>query len=423
VSRAVRVGLELGLIGGLVALGLALPDAGQNQLGHHVAPPGGDLSLGPAPRDDLVAEGTARCGPPGPVAPELRRLPYLQRTDAHGTAILWTAAPGPRADVEIWAAGGPRERRRLASVLDEVPAPDGAAQALVEVGGLEPGAAYCYEVVADGERWFGPIGFRTAPLDGRAVHAIALGDLGFRTIDQAAVLRQLLAAPAELALLTGDIAYPYGRAEELEDAVFSVYAPLMARLPFFPAAGNHDYLTDDGAPLRAAFALPENGGAEGRERWYSFDWGAMHVVVLDGERLTAAQLAWLDVDLAAVDRPFTVAVTHRPAFSSGVHGGDPAALVLLHPVFVRHRVSLVLSGHDHHYERSRPVDGVTYVVTGGGGRGTTPVTPRATAAFAARVAHHLVLEVDDRALRLWAVDAAGATFDTLELVSGAGRGS
>lgn len=418
-SRALRYGLQLALLGGLVAAGLMLPDqVGRNRRGFHAAPPGGDLTLGPAPRGDALGRDAGACGAAGPIDPELlHRRPYLQRTTSDATAILWTAPPGPPLAVHLWRpSDAPIDDRWLPARIDPVPVPDGDVQWLVDASGLTAGALHCYELAGVGGRVAGPFGFRTAPpaAADTTVRAVALGDMGFRTVDQAAVLAQLLQTPAELALLTGDIAYPYGRAEELDDNVFSVYAPLMARLPFFPAAGNHDYLTDGGAPLRAAFALPGGGG----ERWYAIDWGPLHVAVLDSERLVAEQLAWLEADLAAARaarRPWSIVLVHRPPYTSGIHGPDLGTLVLLHPIFARHHVPLVLAGHDHDYERTVPIDGVTYLITGGGGRGTYPITPGPISAFAAQVAHHVVLEADPRELRLWAVDATGVTFDSLRL--------
>ena len=56
----------------------------------------------------------------------------------------------------------------------------------------------------------------------------------------------------------------------LETQVFGVYGDLLRNVPLFPAAGNHDHGTLDGAPFRDVFALP------GNEQWYSYDWGRIH---------------------------------------------------------------------------------------------------------------------------------------------------
>ncbi|HWM87867.1 MAG TPA: metallophosphoesterase, partial [Kofleriaceae bacterium] len=219
-----------------------------------------------------------------------------------------------------------------------------------------------------------------------------------------------------LALLAGDIAYPDGTLEQLDRNFFAVYAPLMQSAPFYPASGNHDYITDAAAPFRQAFVLPENGAPAGRERWYSFDWGDLHVVVLDSEMPTSAQVAWLEADLARSRAPWKIALVHRAPYSSGEHGPDLPTRRAFAGLFGRHRVPLVITGHEHHYERLHPPGGVTYVVTGGGGRGTRRVYPGGRdSAFIAQVAHFVYIVIEGDQLRLWAVDASGQTFDTLML--------
>ncbi|HEU5061076.1 MAG TPA: metallophosphoesterase [Kofleriaceae bacterium] len=385
------------------------------ELGHHAALATGDLSLGPAPSGDLLGRHVADCGPQADTAPgAFGRLPYLQRERANEASILWTQPPGPPAEVHLWSADKVDDRRLTATRdASRFAAPHDLWFARADR--LRPAAVYCYQLLRAGRRVFGPVGFRAPPDDLRRARVLVFGDMGHRTIDQSAVFAQLLRAPVDFALLAGDIAYDSGRPDELEQNFFAIYAPLMARVPFFPAAGNHDYRTLEGAPLRAAFALPDSGSDEGRERWYSFDWGPLHVAVIDSQRLVPAQLAWLDRDLAAAARPWTVAVLHRPPFSAGDHGDDPEIQQLVHPILARRRVPLVFAGHDHDYERTVAVDGVTYVVTGGGGRGTKAVGRTARTAFATRVAHHVLLEADERELRLWAVDARGTTFDTARI--------
>jgi hypothetical protein len=82
-------------------------------------------------------------------------------------------------------------------------------------------------------------------------------------------------------------------------------------------------------------------------------------------------------------------------------------------------VKLVLAGHEHDYERTRPVDGVTYVITGGGGKGTRPVGKGSWTAFSDAVIHFVYVTVEGDVLRLHAIDATGREFDGLELRRGA----
>nr|MBA2540711.1 metallophosphoesterase [Deltaproteobacteria bacterium] len=104
---------------------------------------------------------------------------------------------------------------------------------------------------------------------------------------------------------------------------------------------------------------------------------------------------------------------HRPPYSSGEHGSDTGLRTKLAPVLERHGVQLVLSGHDHDYERMIPQDGVAYVVTGGGGRGTRPVGESSFTAFSEAVIHFVIVEVLVDELILHAIDATGVEFDSL----------
>lgn len=357
--------------------------------------------------------------PPRAARPILR-APYLQDVTASGALVVWTAEAMADPSVALWAPGAPPASTR-AAVDETAPLPRGR-QYVARLGGLRPGTLYCYEV-RDGTRALaGRFGFTTAPApgDGRPIRLVAFGDMGFPTVDQRAVIEQMSRVEFDLALLAGDIAYPDGKLSELESNFLAPYAPLMRSAPFYPASGNHDYLTADAAPFRQAFALPENGGPDGRERWYSFDWGDLHVVVLDSEKLAGPQPAWLEADLAAhAAARWTVALVHKAPFSSGEHGSDFPTRDAFVPILARHRVALVLAGHEHDYERFRPLGGITHVVTGGGGRGTRRLrAPSPDTAFAAQVAHFVYLVVERDRIRLWAVDASGQTFDTATLVRG-----
>ena len=412
--------------GALLVAALFLPDrCGVNELGHHRQGRLGDLRLGEVPRGAPQVERLARACPPrpeplGPPGPPVRRAPYLQIVTSVSADVLWTADRLADPAVAVWTPGAAGQPRLVRAAIDPAaPLPRGHQYA-AHVAGLDPGAVHCYEVRDGSRRLAGPFGFATAPAPGdvRPIRLIAFGDMGHPTVDQRMVLAQMARLEFDLVLLAGDIAYPDGRLAELERNFFAVYAPLMHGAPFFPASGNHDYITDDAAPFRQAFALPENGAPLGRERWYSFDWGDLHVVVLDSERLDADQAEWLEADLTAhAAARWTIVLFHRAPFSSGEHGPDLPTRDAFVPILTRHRVPLVVTGHEHDYERFRPKDGVTFIVTGGGGRGTRRLGEAAAdSAFAAQVAHFVWIVVEPERIRLWAVDASGQTFDTAEIV-------
>ena len=361
----------LAVLGVAVAMGAGGCD--DSQTGDLAATKFGDLAHRLPQRQPALAELQNSCGLEAP-APEvltaLRRRPYLQRLTSSAVDLVWTAdeASAGQMSAVVTNPDGSMVAQPAAVQDQSAHPPDGAAQWIAAVTGLQPGKAYCYQV-RSGDEVLARAGFRTppAPRSGGAVRFVAIGDSGTGGSDQKAVLDHMFTVSFDLMLHTGDIAYASGTRWQLERFFFGMYGDLLGSVPAFPASGNHEYETEDAAPYREAFVLPENGGPAGHERWYSYDYGDVHFVVLDTEKVGPAQAAWLDADLTANQLPWTIVYMHRPAFSSGDHGSTPGVQQHFVPLFSKHRVPLVLAGHDHHYERTQPVDGVTYVVTAGAG--------------------------------------------------------
>jgi 3',5'-cyclic AMP phosphodiesterase CpdA len=240
------------------------------------------------------------------------------------------------------------------------------------------------------------------------VRFAALGDSGSGGADQRAVFEQMMTVPFDLVVHTGDLAYDSGTATEFDRTVFQPYSRMLRSFAIYPVTGNHDYATSRGAPFLRSFVLPENGDTE---RWYSFDWGDVHFVGLDTEQIGSRQAEWLDTDLMSNRLPWTVVYGHRPPFSSGDHGSDGNFRKYFVPLLEKYQVPLVLNGHDHHYERTNVLNGVTYVVTGGGGRGTRSVGHSSFTAFSEAVIHFVFVEVAGSRLVLHAIDGTGREFD------------
>jgi hypothetical protein len=390
-----------------------------NQSGDLAATRFGDLShaLGSRPPGLGGASSCRSSARPAEGPDRLRRRPYLQQMTAVSVQVVWTAevqltaaavaVTGPDGELVVTSPGVRDERARPAL---------GAVQWQAAVSGLEPDTDYCYQLVEGGAAVHGGH-FRTPPRpgDGAPVRFVAIGDSGNGGADQRAVRDQMKTVPFDFMIHLGDLAYDNGTPLQLERFFFEVYADLLEDVPVFPASGNHEYETDGAAAFRDAFVLPENGGPAGLERWYAYDWGDVHFVVLDTERIGATQADWLEADLAANRLPWIIVYLHRPPFSSGEHGSNRDAQRFFVPVFTRHQVPLVLAGHDHDYERSKPIDGVTYVVSGGGGRGTRAVGRSSFTAFSEAVCHLLYVTVEGNELTLHAIDGVGQEFDSLSI--------
>jgi hypothetical protein len=393
--------------------GAALVAAGcaANSTGHVTASAEGDVSH-PAKRGSPTETLEQACGGPGDLLPDatsrIVRTPYLQQLTTSSVIIGWLSKDGSSERVDVTRPDGTAVVNAAAE-MDRTARQSGDKQMWATVKGLEPDTIYCYTLAAGSTDLSQRIGFRTAPDANttRKVSFLAFGDSGGGGSDQFALVDQMSSVPYDFIIHTGDLAYDQGTLAQFEDTVFAVYGDLFRHLAFFPSAGNHDYDTMQGAPFREVFNLP------GSEKWYSYDYGPIHFAALDTESDYAAQAKWLDEDLAASKAPWKIIYLHKPPYSSGEHGSDTRLRALIAPIAERRGVELVLAGHDHDYERMTPQNGVEYVVTGGGGKGTRPVSKSGFTAFSIDVIHFVYVEVEGDKLTLHAIDGTGNEFDSV----------
>jgi chitodextrinase len=199
-----------------------------------------------------------------------------------------------------------------------------------------------------------------------------IADCGRTTDDATAAI--LDAHPEAIVQTIGDNVYEDGTAAEFADC----YAPNWGRhkARTRPAAGNHEYNTSNATGYYGYFGAAAGSPTEG---WYSYDAGTWHVVVLNsncaavgGCGVGSPQELWLRSDLAAHPTPCTLAVWHHPRFGSGLTSSSTQALW---QALWDYRADVVLTGHQHSYERmallgptgSLNADGIRSFVVGTGG--------------------------------------------------------
>jgi 3',5'-cyclic AMP phosphodiesterase CpdA len=171
-----------------------------------------------------------------------------------------------------------------------------------------------------------------------------------------------------LVLQTGDLVHD-GRVAEQWKVFDEITGAMRSQIPYYPVRGNHDVGPEGYYEQRVTQPV-----LSGNKHYYSFEKGSLHFVGIDTEEPLdpkSDQGRWLETDLAQAQASgrFIIPFFHKAIFTIGPHATDPAVRALkpiLHPVFQRHGVRLVFEGHDHIYYRTVR-DGITYVVTGGGG--------------------------------------------------------
>ena len=244
----------------------------------------------------------------------------------------------------------------------------GSTSHLFRLNGLEPNTTYHYQVAGNAAQGQ----FVTAPAPNSATRFkfAAWGDSGSGEAGQLNLAPKLIGFQPAFTVHTGDLIYPRGAWSDYDPKFFSVYAPLLRDSPFYGSLGNHDNLTQKGAPWLANFEFPRNGPkGVTPERNYSFVWGNAQFWILDGNT-TGAEMrviaSWLRRGIDNSKATWKFAVFHQPPYSSGLHGGYDVVKKYYSPV-LEDGIDVVLNGHDHDYERFAKKGTATYIVTGAGG--------------------------------------------------------
>lgn len=363
-------------------------------------------ATGPSVRFEV---GMAEALPPGG--------PYVGANVADGGTISWIQGGAYPSVLSLRGQDG-REVLRA-------PAPS-AERVRARVRGLLPGQRLNYEVQAqDGSSLGGGQLVAAAP-SGRGLRVAVVGDTGGATPGQASVAAAISAWQPDFVLHLGDIIYERGEAANYGPRYLKPYGAMISRVPVYPSIGNHDMLTAAGGPFDAFFDWPGRAPGPRPPRYYSFKQGDATFVALDstapfGEG--SAQHRFLSQSLeAARGSAWRLAFFHHPPYSGGSHGSSQALRKAWGPLFEKHDAQLVLTGHDHHYERTTPRedyirDGhpTTYLVSGGGGAWLRRHRAQPFTATGLSAHHFVGLEISRGQLKGQALSPEGHVLDRFEL--------
>lgn len=294
---------------------------------------------------------------------------------------------------------------------------------------LAPDTQYSYRVGgvdADGrEAWSPTYSFRTAPdmrMHPTAQVLIAvLGDTRGDYVKWGQMLqlaRRL--GPPDLILFTGD-AVTFGSIQTEWDDFFRQGEDVLSGVPLVAAHGNHDI---NAVNFYAQFAQP------GNEENFGLSYGPARFTVLndspaDPADVTDRALPFLDQELRG-PAPWRFVVHHRSLWSSSEHGGDPILRGVWGPAIDAHHADMVLSGHDHNYERTKPLrgeavqpspaQGTIYVVAGAAGAplyesGQNPFTEKSESVY-----NVVLLKLRAGSLELRAYREDGSLLDSMTVM-------
>jgi hypothetical protein len=208
------------------------------------------------------------------------------------------------------------------------------------------------------------VGATRPPHAERSLKFAIIGDTGTGDRPQYEVGERLAASrtvfPFEFVLMLGDNIYGRERPQDFEQKFERPYKAILdQKIPFYASLGNHD---DPNQRFYKPFNM--NG-----ERYYTFEKGGVRFFALDSNYMDQAQQDWVAKELASANNTWKIAFFHHPLYSSGErHGSEVDLRTVLEPLFLKHGVSVVFSGHEHFYERLKPQKGITYFTQGGGAK-------------------------------------------------------
>ena len=192
-----------------------------------------------------------------------------------------------------------------------------------------------------------------------------LGDFGTGAQTQVELAQQMSALHNRFkyghVILVGDNLYGSERPQDFKKKFEEPYKPLLdAGVKFYAALGNHD------AREQRYYKLFNMDG----NLYYTFSPKAdIRFFMLESTYPVPEQIQWLQKELEASSSAWKIPVFHHPLYSSGErHGSDTQLRNVLEPLFLKYNVSVVLTGHDHFYERVKPQNGIAYFVVGSGGQ-------------------------------------------------------
>jgi 3',5'-cyclic AMP phosphodiesterase CpdA len=202
------------------------------------------------------------------------------------------------------------------------------------------------------------------PMKSGSVRFAIIGDTGTGTNKQQELADVMLqyqqAFPFETVLLLGDNLYGSETPADYRKKFQDIYQKLLdKKVKFYATLGNHDQ------PNEAFYEYFNMNGKE----YYRFSKGNVSFYSLNSNYMDKKQVKWLEDELAKDTSEWKIAFCHHPPYSSGgKHGSDKQLREVVEPIFVKYGVNVVLTGHDHFYERMKPQQGIYYFVSGAGGK-------------------------------------------------------
>ncbi len=275
----------------------------------------------------------------------------------------------------------------------------------VKISGLSPSTFYYYKI---GDKIYG---FKTPPDTGFSFSFLSYGDSRSRFSLHKKLVENFIKEDFDFVLHTGDLVSSGSNILEW-DSLFSIIDTFSSSIPFMPAIGNHE---SPYTQYISIFALPDT------EWFYRFKYLNSLFISLNSEDpnlsdTLSSQYLFLKEVLSSAIQDLSIdwifVYFHRPPYSaSSSHGCDMTIRKVWCPLFAN-KVDIVFNGHNHIYMRTKKINGVVYITTGGGGAPLHTPADSPWTAVSSKNYHYLVLKIENLKLTCKTIGMDTTSFDT-----------
>jgi hypothetical protein len=356
---------------------------------------------------------------------QISRGPYLQRPSQTGVTVRFELEGEADAEATIrYGEGEKLDRTMKLKPFGNIKYEAGTGKKTRKVTGhlyaadlkdLKPGTAYRYTVEVASVKT-DPAPFTTTPAKADEFAFIAYGDNRTYQDRHASVTKNFLRHDPAFILHSGDLIGKPARGGDVSrwPQFFVPLRNIIDRVPVWVAKGNHD----DKWGLFAPQFVPEGG-----KTYYSFDYGDLHVAVLDSNLKSSdekkAMRDWFEKDISSSRAAWKIVAAHHPFYNVGGYGYRWGREDLV-PLFHRHGVDVVFSGHAHLYERLRPMTSkenpqrpVLYIIAAGGGAPLYAPGEHPYIAVTKPVLHYAVVNIKRNTIGIRVLTEKGEEMDRI----------
>lgn len=303
------------------------------------------------------------------------RYPYLQQPTETSVLIAWNTQTAAIGTLQ-WGDGP-------FALTHSLQDPASTQKHHLTITGLQPNTQYFYQVTTDAGYTSAVESFWTAkPIENKSIKFLHYADCGYNNTIQNQLAALMEQEPVDFAVVAGDVDQGTGNA--YDNVFFGVYKNMLARDCHYTAIGNHDIIANGGADFFDSFYQPTNN-AQQSEHYYSFSWGNAKFICLDSNgdySIGSDQHNFLLDELKCRDQEWLFVYMHHPPWTNAwdltyyvpfqpfyQYDGNDDMRTALVPYFEQYGVDFVLNGHAHCYQRGE-LNGIHYVISGGGGTST-----------------------------------------------------